>query len=561
MSGKKAFGEQNPIQGETPVSWQTWSNGSGSVPTIDGDSDWGKLKLDLSGEEGRSAVYDLGSEATRTFTLTENRYGTGQDDATLQIRTSTTSFNQDDESPSWATYSSPLSVNCRYVQIRETTLSIVTYYVDATNGDDDNDGLSSDQAWQTLTKVNASTFSAGDHVLFKRGETWSGQLTPTDSGTATQSIVFGAYGTGDRPKIDGSSARAMVISTGLYNYLRFESLHFYGSSGTNECVKADSDHLYFYDCEVSYSGGLGMTSWSTDGTYIYNNTWDSCIFHHNYRSGIYVGSTTAPGPHDCLLRYCQSYNNGNIDQLANGIYVKYGCIVEYCTTHDNSQGGLKTNCEASEATIYFPIVRYNISYGDKDGLYVACNGSIFHNNLVYNSTGYSLLFDGLSHDCLIYFNTLVNSDGGGGIAYGSFPEDQINNTIKNNIIIQDAAVVGHYLILATATSSLEDFADNNTWDYNIYYYNGSTTAHAVYDGSLGVGRDWADWVGFTSAPDANSIYLSNVPDFVTPYTNLHPANGGDLKGMGIAITGYDYDLDGNPRSNPPTPGCYEEASA
>lgn len=124
MAGSKAFGVESPTQGEDAVSWQTWSDGAASVPTIDGDADWGKLKLDLSGEEGRSAVYDLGSAATRTFTLTENRYGTGENDAVLEIRGSETSFTQDANVPVWEEYTGAISRYWRYVQVRETTLGI-----------------------------------------------------------------------------------------------------------------------------------------------------------------------------------------------------------------------------------------------------------------------------------------------------------------------------------------------------------------------------------------------------------------------------------------------------
>jgi peptidoglycan/xylan/chitin deacetylase (PgdA/CDA1 family) len=121
MAGAKAFGQQTPTSGEDAVSWQTWSDGAAGVPTVDGDTDWGKLSLPLTGAEGRSAVYDLGSTATRTFTLTENVYGTGAETAVLQYRTSTTSFAQDDVLPEWTDYTAPLSVSCRYVQIREIT--------------------------------------------------------------------------------------------------------------------------------------------------------------------------------------------------------------------------------------------------------------------------------------------------------------------------------------------------------------------------------------------------------------------------------------------------------
>lgn len=113
----KAFGEQNPTQGENSVSWQTWSDGDGGSPLVTGDADWGKLHL--SNNEGRSAVYDLGSSKARTFTIDQNRYGTG-DTVTVQIRYSDTSFDQDDIAPSWIIYSSPAKYTCRYVQVRAT---------------------------------------------------------------------------------------------------------------------------------------------------------------------------------------------------------------------------------------------------------------------------------------------------------------------------------------------------------------------------------------------------------------------------------------------------------
>jgi len=121
MSGAKAFGEESPTQGETAVSWQTWSDGNGGIPGVSGDADWGKLRLDLAGAEGRSAVYDLGSLAARTFTLTPNAYGTGENNAVLEIRGSINSFLQDDNVPVWEEYTAPISRVWRYMQVRETT--------------------------------------------------------------------------------------------------------------------------------------------------------------------------------------------------------------------------------------------------------------------------------------------------------------------------------------------------------------------------------------------------------------------------------------------------------
>ena len=79
-----------------------------------------------------------------------------------------------------------------------------TYYV-SNQGRDRHAGTSPDQAWRTLTKVNAmmKSLRPGDKILFRRGSRFVGQLVVTASGAAGRPITFGAYGSGDRPIIDG----------------------------------------------------------------------------------------------------------------------------------------------------------------------------------------------------------------------------------------------------------------------------------------------------------------------------------------------------------------------
>ncbi len=89
-----------------------------------------------------------------------------------------------------------------------------TYYVDAAAGSDSAAGTSTTTAWQTLAKVNATTFSAGDSILFKTGQSWAGQLHPLGSGTVASPIVISNYGGGAKPIIDGSS-----LSSGAAVYL------------------------------------------------------------------------------------------------------------------------------------------------------------------------------------------------------------------------------------------------------------------------------------------------------------------------------------------------------
>jgi uncharacterized repeat protein (TIGR02059 family) len=79
------------------------------------------------------------------------------------------------------------------------------YYVKST-GNDAYSGLSDAQAWATIAKLNSRNFSAGDSILFKRGDIWETWITDnylsvTSSGTPGNPIVYCAYGSGAKPII------------------------------------------------------------------------------------------------------------------------------------------------------------------------------------------------------------------------------------------------------------------------------------------------------------------------------------------------------------------------
>ena len=72
-----------------------------------------------------------------------------------------------------------------------------TYYVSST-GNDTNSGLTTSLPWKTIAKVNASSFSAGDQILFKCGDTWTDELIFPSSGSSGNPIVISSYDTGNK---------------------------------------------------------------------------------------------------------------------------------------------------------------------------------------------------------------------------------------------------------------------------------------------------------------------------------------------------------------------------
>src|ERR1035437_2291765 len=82
--------------------------------------------------------------------------------------------------------------------------SATDYYI-SSKGNDAANGLSSSTSWKTIAKINSgfSAFKPGDRILFNRGDTFSGTLNITKSGSIGNPITIGAYGTGADPVING----------------------------------------------------------------------------------------------------------------------------------------------------------------------------------------------------------------------------------------------------------------------------------------------------------------------------------------------------------------------
>lgn len=106
------------------------------------------------------------------------------------------------------------------------------YYVNANTGSDSNSGTSPMAAWATVNKVNTSTFSAGDRILFARGQihrTPENGLKPPSSGSSGSPITFGSYDSGDGtddPKIYGSADGTGMTWTQSGNIWKSEAVNY-----------------------------------------------------------------------------------------------------------------------------------------------------------------------------------------------------------------------------------------------------------------------------------------------------------------------------------------------
>src|ERR687887_1312086 len=103
----------------------------------------------------------------------------------------------------------PLAAGCLVLMLGSPAAAAGTaYYVNCAAATDGNG--SSTSPWNNLTTVNSKTFAPGDSLLFARGTTCAGTFVFSSSGTSSNRITIGAYGTGALPAIDGTGYNRAV---------------------------------------------------------------------------------------------------------------------------------------------------------------------------------------------------------------------------------------------------------------------------------------------------------------------------------------------------------------
>ncbi len=155
--------------------------------------------------------------------------------------------------------------------------AVTTYYV-AEDGDDNADGLTPETAWQTLDHVSNQTFAPGDSVLFKRGDTWRETLYIISSGTSDAWITFGAYGTGNKPRILGSEQATgwTQVATNIWRSSTPLNNPYQGGYSYGEVYFEELDGSYSWGEQQTYNASYAnMTqeydwSWNADRIYIYS---------------------------------------------------------------------------------------------------------------------------------------------------------------------------------------------------------------------------------------------------------------------------------------------------
>jgi hypothetical protein len=147
-----------------------------------------------------------------------------------------------------------------------------TYYFSSSAGNDSNIGNETNP-FQTILKLNSLVLVPGDKILFKRGDTFTGQIIVSYSGTDGFPIIYDSYGAGDLPVLtasDGANGIPDALSTIKIigkQYLEFHNLQIENERSDTE-VGSDDDKSF----------GIYISSWkSLPGSGDFE---DAVLFNH-----------------------------------------------------------------------------------------------------------------------------------------------------------------------------------------------------------------------------------------------------------------------------------------
>jgi hypothetical protein len=237
-------------------------------------------------------------------------------------------------------------------------LAATTYYVDcsaSSNGDG-----SQSNPWNSLTNPNATTFEPGDELLFLRGTTCSGKLTPLGSGNAGAPVTIDAYGTGDLPILDGGTANAETIYLHNVQYYDVQDISVVGSNSTAIYAYADIagerlTSIHLSNLTVSAVNKIAKTR-SDGGGIIFYSGKPTAYFADVLIDGVTVDNLTA----------AEGINIGSYYSATSPVY-NAGVVVQNSTVHDVYGDGILVWGSANV------VVQNNVVY--HSGLCSACTGS------------------------------------------------------------------------------------------------------------------------------------------------------------------------------------------
>jgi hypothetical protein len=240
------------------------------------------------------------------------------------------------------------------------------YHFSSSSGSDSNSGSES-SPFETISKLNSLILAPGDKVLFKRGDSFIGQIIIDQSGSNGAPIIFDSYGIGELPILSGSNGnngvadpRSTIRIIGE-EYLEFHNLRIENERFDSNGNASDDDKsfgIYFQSFLTLPPSG---------------NFEDRAPFNHFRFSNVHFQNIYAVNSTGTAFNQLRTSGLHFFDAFIKDI------IIENCHFTDIERVGIWMRRFVADA-----IVRNNtfIDIGGSGAIFSACKRVLYENNLM-----------------------------------------------------------------------------------------------------------------------------------------------------------------------------------
>ena len=320
------------------------------------------------------------------------------------------------------------------------------YYLSSEKGSDRYSGISPDEPWASIERINEQHFEAGDSIFFFSGESFKGTLYINDQGGRGNPILISKYGEGKDPLLDGDGAEAAIFLNNPANVIveNLEIKNWKGVYGIHFIAEnaGEMENLTFQDLNIHDVGSAmfditepsktkgaicGRVNKGTKPSW-WNGLTIQRVYIHNVGScGITFGNEVNLYKLGKSDLYYKTHKNVLIQDCRVDSIVRDGIWIRQC------EGAIIQNCEVS-----------------RTGMNAISNGIWFWDCLdcvmQYNegwecmsprgNDGAPFSIDNHCWNCIIQYNYSHDNEGPGYMIFGRMG-DNGGNVIRNNLSYND----------------------------------------------------------------------------------------------------------------------------
>ncbi len=442
----------------------------------------------------------------------------------------------------------------------------LTFYIDSNTGNDSNTGLSPENAFASLNKINSIELLPGTKVLLKSGTKYQGPVVFTGSGTSAQAIIISSYGGNEKPLIEGKGIEKYAVKIYNSSYLEFKNIEITNTGNEPEAgrrgiiIEAKDcklskhiilDNLFIHDVNgslVKKDGGGSAILWQNHGSAIktkfdsliiqnchiknctrnainsrgYTNreNWypsTNVIIRNNLIEGVPGDGIVPIGTDGAIIEYNVMRNCPDVMPVGDAVAGIWPWSSDYTLIQFNEVSGHKAKWDAqgfdSDWNCINTTIQYNYSHDNYGGFLLVCNNGAKYNTPVNIGT----------KNTIVQYNISVNDGIRPYETHRSWfsPIMHISGPVENTLLFSNIFIIPEKQKTEIDRTVVQMDNWGGPWPNKTFFFKNTFSLSEV--GEMKYGEDQKTYAKENRLIDKDFGLIENnstdIPNWAAPFTN------------------------------------------